>query len=156
MSSSLAFKTSIKIQHIDDRKIDAWKCTEEVEPTPVHIDDTNVVRLDLRSSQRIKHKFQLKIIPVQLAEYFTDIAVGIGSKHMYVEGDFMKEHTDLRLPNIALPEHNSKPYHKQVQFTTHFDFDYDRQEMQPENTSELPHIMTLVITDTLSHFKLDG
>lgn len=133
MTTCLVFEEDPNIIHIDHperKRAYGWSTSDpvweysdgEASPSKVGVKGELVVRPDLRCSHTIRDKFKLKYIPSFLNFYFPKILVGLGSKHIYREGDFMKEHYDTRLPD----------------------------------KDGLPHIMTMLVTDDISHLRVNG
>lgn len=113
----------LRITHIEDSKIDVWNLREG-EASTVGIKGEVSYQPELRSSVSIKNKFNIAYKnDSDYMQYFTKIKIGIGSKHIYPVGGFMKEHYDTRLPDLD---------------------------------GRLPHIMTLVITNSISTFRVNG
>jgi len=81
----------------------------------------------LRESRSIIGDFEMTYPPSDITILFSELHIGLGSKHFYGSGDFMKEHFDSRLPS-----HETK------------------------DGKKLPHIMTLIVANDLNHLKVNG
>jgi len=92
-------------------------------------------RPDLRKSFSVLDCLELNYPPTAVDNYFTSLYIGPGSKHVYYAGNFMKEHYDTRHPDI-LPE--------------------PRDGRKREQEEKLKHIMTLIITDSISELRVNG
>lgn len=65
----------------------------------VGIDGKDTYREDLRKSVSIRNRFTM-VVPFFLYNLFKKVKLGVGSKHIYVKGDFMRKHRDARLPDL--------------------------------------------------------
>lgn len=65
----------------------------------VGIDGKDTYRKDLRKSVSIRNRFTMEV-PNFLKNLFKKVKLGVGSKHIYVKGDFMRKHRDARLPDL--------------------------------------------------------
>jgi hypothetical protein len=84
---------------LDSGRTQVWKLVGD-EASKVGLNNELVHRRDLRDSFTIKDKFRIKDIPHVFKHYFSEIKIGVGSKHTYYENGFMKEHLDSRLPDL--------------------------------------------------------
>lgn len=113
------------VKHIDIPGANVKTFEDGAEPSTVGIagsdEKKTEVRSELRNSMSIRNKFSIPKCPQNIKQFFTQIHIGVGSKHMYKVGSFMKEHYDLRLPNYG----------------------------------DLPHIMTLIITNNVKNLIVD-
>lgn len=104
---------------------DIWSWDEsEAQDSTIGIEGDIQYRPDLRKSKSIRDRYMIDNIPEIFNNYFTQLCIGIGSKHIYSKGSFMKEHYDTRR----------------------------------EDKEQLPHIMTLIVTnrDGLANLKVNG
>ena len=72
----------------------------EAETTSIGMDGKTTYDPNLRKSKSVRNKFA--VLPRELYRInglFLKLEIGVGSKHVYEEGDFMKEHYDSRQPN---------------------------------------------------------
>lgn len=97
-----------------------WAMTDG-EPSKVGVSGQEQYRAELRQSTSIRGLFSFKMRD-QIKRFFSKIKVGTGSKHIYVAGDFMKEHYDTKLPDL----------------------------------DGLPHIMTLIVTNSIEELRVCG
>jgi len=68
-------------------------------PTDIGMEGKVTYDPTLRKSKSIRNRFLVKPQDLyQMNQLFPKLHIGIGSKHFYEEGDFMKEHFDSRLP----------------------------------------------------------
>ncbi len=82
----------------DKTRVNVWKLTDG-DLTKVGIDGNDVYRPDLRSSVSIRNRFTMSS-PDFLKRLFSKVRLGVGSKHIYVQKDFMRKHRDARLPDL--------------------------------------------------------
>lgn len=82
----------------DPTLIDVWKLRDG-DLSKVGIAGNDVVRQDLRSSTSIRNRFEIHS-PSFLKNLFNGVKLGVGSKHIYTKGDFMRKHRDARLPDL--------------------------------------------------------
>lgn len=134
MTTCLVFRVNIIEFKILDEKNQAkevenpWKWNSvEGEKSTVGLSGKNTLSPELRESLSIRDKFVLSWGYSDISSLFTKFHAGNGSKHIYFEGNFMKEHTDARKPDI-----------------------------KSKDGTNLSHIMTLVITDDISCLKVNG
>jgi hypothetical protein len=99
---------------------DVWAISKG-KTSKVGVEGKDVYRSDLRKSESIKNAFTIELTN-NVTRYFSKVKVGLGSKHIYVPGDFMKEHYDTKLPDM----------------------------------DGLPHIMTMIVTDSIEQLKVCG
>lgn len=90
--------TNARITHLDKPDLDVWifRDPDAVEST-VGVEGELSVRPELRRSKSVRDKFKFEYRSDFLF-YFSKIEIGIGNKHIYSPGDFMKKHYDSRLP----------------------------------------------------------
>ncbi len=103
-----AITDQVYISTLTDEKVDGipdyqkstkvWEIKTEV-PSTVSIDNKDVYDPVLRKSASIKKQFVIRR-PRCFGRLFTNFKIGVGSKHIYVTGDFMKKHRDVRLPDM--------------------------------------------------------
>ena len=85
-------------QYSDKTLIDVWDLVDG-DLSTVGIKGKNIMREDLRKSVSIRDRFKMDE-PSYLCNLFNKAKIGLGSKHIYVPGDFMAPHRDARLPDI--------------------------------------------------------
>ena len=72
----------------------------EAEATSIGMDGKTTYDPTLRKSKSVRNKFTVLPREVyRIKDLFLKLEIGVGSKHMYEEGDFMKEHFDSRQPD---------------------------------------------------------
>lgn len=123
------------IKHIDPISHDVWEMTDG-ETSSVGVDGVSVVDTSVRKSESIYKKFEInnekKCYSTSesvniIRRLFKKVHFGIGTKHIYSRGGFMKEHHDKKFPPHRL-----------------------------DNGDELPHIMTMIVTKSLDDFRICG
>ena len=150
MSTCLVFKLAYtSIKDINKADTNVWNTYDPLLSTSeVGIQGNMVARPDLRQSKSIRDQFKLEHFPSELEPLFKEVEVGIGSKHVYYEGGFMKEHYDNRLPDKIV---EVKSYHSTFKLKTN-----TKDEEKEKTTLVFPHIMTLIITNNISNLRVNG
>lgn len=77
---------------------DVWTLTDG-DPSKVQILGRPRLLTDLRRSITIKDSFKVTL-PSKFRQLFSKVIVGVGSKHIYAKGDFMKEHLDTKREDL--------------------------------------------------------
>ncbi len=72
---------------------------EEGEPSTVSVNGENQCDTNLRKSTTIRDKFVYKD-EWKLRKFFKDLKIGLGTKHIYENGEFMREHYDSKKPDL--------------------------------------------------------
>lgn len=113
MTTVLTFNVDYTcIYHVDKEiKSDPWDDVSG-EPTTVGIEGKLVLDKTLRSSTSIRSAYTM-YMPSKIDVLFEKCKLGVGSKHIYHVGDFMKAHYDTRLPPMEILEYNSKSKKKE-------------------------------------------
>lgn len=106
MTAVLFFKgfNDVCIQDIVTNKpVSLWAAfdheDQDASPSQVAIHGEMVDRPELRQSKSVRDRYTISHLSTNIRLLFTKIKVGLGSKHIYAPGDFMKEHYDTRLPD---------------------------------------------------------
>lgn len=123
MTTVLKFR-SFKPTITNTKSGDGWTDLHGV-PTTVGIDGSLKLDTALRVSESIRNEYKLHAIDSSISCLFETIKVGVGSKHIYREGGFMKKHYDSRLPPTTTSKFNN--------------------ETKKYDTIEVEHIMTMLI-----------
>lgn len=82
------------------RDVDIWAEKKGL-PTEVSVEGKLVLDTTLRKSTSIRDAYTMYDLPKELNGLFSSVKIGIGSKHIYQQGDFMKKHYDTRLPPVS-------------------------------------------------------
>ncbi len=122
MTTCITLPFDMSIRHVDDPNIDVWKY--ETGTTDTTVKGEALHSPEIRKSTSILNKFSLTYVSDKLQIFFTKnrLEIGTGSKHIYTEGCFLKEHYDTPL----------------------------------EDKDGLPHIMTLMVTNSVKNLKVNG
>lgn len=78
-----------------------WQFNDSAaKPTDVGMEGKVTYDPTLRKSKSVRNMFLVNPEDLyQMNQLFRKLHIGVGSKHLYEEGDFMKEHFDSRLPD---------------------------------------------------------
>lgn len=118
----------------ESRKTDPW-CDVDGVPSEVGIEGKLVLDTTLRNSVSIKDAYKMQYLPSELHILFVKIKIGMGSKHIYKPGGFMKKHYDSRLPSFNVKQYN--------------------QETRKNELVAHDHIMTLILIKNYGYYGGD-